>query len=293
MSSLLSFLSAIADEIVLKEGKTVRGTITKEDDKEVEIFVSGNMVLRIARDKIKEVLRPKKEGVKKIQVQTVPGSPPAPTINPTEAIPPTGPPPVAPIQPQLFSFDGKPVNLSDQKGNARLFFTVRRRTYPVRGLNLKEVSKEISDLESGKGFRVGYKRDPSKTVLVSSWEGRAMAAEGRMRWEDFILQATMTVSLPQWVTVKTPSAEAIDEWNTFAFQIERHDQGHVEIYENALKSLADLMGQLTAPDEMTLRLESEKLYQEGRQRMEKQQQGYDRRQKSKPSSPLSIPPQKT
>ena len=46
-----------ADEIILKEGKTLAGRITKEDDQEYTLLMGSNMVLRVAKSKVRKVVR--------------------------------------------------------------------------------------------------------------------------------------------------------------------------------------------------------------------------------------------
>ncbi len=48
---------ARADELVLQDGKTLKGTITKEDAHEFTILLGSNMVLRVAKDKVTKAVR--------------------------------------------------------------------------------------------------------------------------------------------------------------------------------------------------------------------------------------------
>ena len=56
--SLLFLAGALqADEIILKEGRTLQGTITAEDDHEYTLYMASKMFLRVDKTKVSKVVR--------------------------------------------------------------------------------------------------------------------------------------------------------------------------------------------------------------------------------------------
>jgi predicted secreted Zn-dependent protease len=167
----------------------------------------------------------------------------------------------------------------EEKGGVTLAETVHTETYAVKGADFAHVSEAIFSRDFGKGFLGKGGRAASRTQLESSWSGRPKAGQGK--WESVVIQATMTVTWPEWAAPDTASAETVKAWNEFLSELEEHDQGHVNIYHDALVSLGEALMNLSSADEAALKKESALLVKDALDRADKQQAGHDRRMKEK------------
>lgn len=165
---LLSPCDVFADRIVLKEGKTLTGKITSEDDQEVMIKLGGNMFLRVEKSKISTIVRTQPKQPQSSPLIIMEKKEPKPSVRKVS---------------EGSSFS------RDQKG----------------GLTIEETSTVRISSVTIEALAEAKERS-SQCFMVSRWDG-AMNRDGIFKWNTLLLQATMTVTYPHW-TVDVSSAEA-------------------------------------------------------------------------------------
>lgn len=287
LSVLLSLVpaTAIADELILHEGKTLHGKIVSEDAEEIMIRLANNMFLKVDKSKIKKIVRQEQPKRPTITMQTIQTS--TATAVKTAPAQATAPAPDKPAPPPVVVMSKSgPKNIpasstskQQDKFGATFFETFHVQTYPVGGKNFAEVRNNIMAREGGKGILEKGRRMPSETKLVFTWDGKTKAEGGKTKWASLVITATTTTKLPEWKAPPSLDEASVKEWDTFITGLEEHDKGHADLYQSGLYSLADSLTKLEAANENALRATSKTVMTEWRARIEKQQDGHDRRQK--------------
>jgi len=256
-----------AAKVVLKEGKVLHGKITDESEEEITLRIGPNMYLRIERNNIKEIIGAKRKPAvtSKTQPKSKPKAKPAASSGEakTSLI-------------QLVSKTKKRVN---KKDNITIYESVIYKTYEVSGKTLEKVAMEIFDRTSGKGFPDGRRREASQTLMESSFGGKVITENGKSRWGEVVVWATMTVTGPFWKAPKKVSRDTRAGWNAFIKGVKKHDLGHMDIYFRAIIEVGESAAALRMDNEKSLRENSAQIHSTLKNRAQKRQKGFDRRNK--------------
>lgn len=259
---------ARADEILLKEGKTLYGTITQETDTELTVRLANNMYLRVARSKVVSIakdpkpvrttyrmpLKQPQPGVKKSTATT---TAPVSIVKSTQSAPTIAPTPG--LRQARASVERKAVD----KKPVRIVIDTVVSTYAVSGKTAGEAVKK-STLDKA-GWR-------------PNWFGTSAKDGTFYKWKEAVVVATVTVSYPFWKEGAAPSlnpAEA-DAWTAFLSGLVAEQEGRSTIYERALDSLAEELAQLNASSEAALKDESARRFDVMQKNAAKKLKGYDR-----------------
>lgn len=290
---LLSFLVAIAflvfpvssraDKVVLKEGKVLHGKITDENPSEITIKLGPNMFLRVDRNKIKKIIRKKKkkENVRTVTMESIEkkekkkakedaGSAKDPVKEQKTVSPPKK-------KDTLLNIEPGDVVRVNKKDNITLFETLVYKTYKVTGKKYEQVSDQIFNRESGKGFKQGRSRVPGKAVFKASWNGVSQKEGDAVRWAEISLYSTATATVPYWQTSKKVSPQNEKLWNELITKVKKNSLGRVEIYLRAVISAGEALSALREKDETTLRETSKALFSRKIRQAEKRKKGFNRR----------------
>lgn len=279
----------IADEVVLHEGKVIKGTIMSDDRNEVAIRLANNMFLRVDRSKIKEIHREDKKPARRtvtMEMLNVSSAPVAPSLVKSSAAKPASTVPPASAAPVVSASDPKNIKpetttTRKEKGNGPGVETYRVETYVVNGKTFEEVEDSILTRVGGKGPLQDGKRMPSSTTLNFEWDGKPRIDAGRTKWSSIVILSTITVLYPEWKAPATVEQTSVAAWDAFIADLRQHDAGHVEIYRSGLRSLNDTLMNIDAPNEEALRTKSKTVVTEWRSRIEKRQEGHDRHAREK------------
>ncbi len=268
-----------ADEIVLQDGKTMKGKIVGETKETLTIQSGKSMVFTIDKSKIKKVNRtetkPKGPTItledvtkKKVAPSTAAPSMSLPTSAKNENSQPI-PSPIYNLQEdvKMRRTGNKEISLEER------FVT---RNYKVKGSTQSQIAREIYDADNGKGFLGEKGRLASKTQMTMAWTGK-MGREGKLfKWETLTIQSTMTATFPFWEAPPKPNPELAKTWTEFLKAVETHTEGELKIYSNALASFGQGVNQLRSSSEIELKKESYLLQKQVLDRVEKQKAGFNR-----------------
>ncbi len=249
--------NAAADELVLKEGKTLSGKITGEDARQYTILLGSNMVLRVDKNKVVKVVRtappakPARPTIRTSDVAAIKTSTKTSTT-PTASTPSTPAAPVVSNIPALQVKSGVETT-STANGNVKVEKSVVTSTVAVRG------------------------PEPSviKTSWAVAWTGEAEGGQ----WKWAVVRATITNVMPRWEAPAKAEPKTVEAWNNFLSKAGVHSAGKTGIYSQSIESFAAELAQLRSKDEATLRQESKQLFEAMKARAAKQQEGHERRTK--------------
>jgi predicted secreted Zn-dependent protease len=279
-----------ADELLLKEGKTLTGKIVKEDEVEYTIRLSHNMYLRVEKTKVVKVTKDQPESeatpltqttVKKaVTVSTTSATTAAtatPTPSSTAAVP--NPSPVA----SAAKIPDSEIRTKDRTNHGfKISEQVINKIYTVRGDTMDAIKSDILDSEKGKGVKVGNKREASGSEWITAWNGASATEEGKFKWKSGVVVATITVTLPSWKAADNANPETIKAWNDYFASVNGMEEGRAKIYSQALDNFCESLVQLRESSEDNLKKESNKLYEQMKSQVENRQQGYLRRLQFRP-----------
>ncbi len=279
-----------ADELVLHEGKIIKGKIVNEDASEIMIRLANNMFLRVDKKKIKDIVRDEKPPARAtVTMQSVNASSTTAVSTASVPSPVIMTKPAAPAAP-LISKTG-PKNISPEsatvrkeKGSGASVETKTVETYAVSGKTFAEVKHAIFNRDSGKGFLEKGGRMASQTKLALSWDGTVRADAGKTKWAGLVFASTLTMTFPEWKAPSAVNESSVREWDAFIDELRAHDEGHVDIYRAELRALSETLSNLEAASETDLREKSKTIVKEWRARAEKRQDGYDRRTSARRST---------
>lgn len=260
-------VNAAADELILKEGKTLQGRITHEDAREYTIMLGSNMVLRVDKSKVAKVVR-----------SAPPPAPTRPILRSSDLV----------VQKSTAAPVSKPVG--DQVGSTVKSSTaaVVKKSAPAAlqpAAAIESSSAKIENVRIEKTLVTSTVSargpDPAavQTSWLADWEGEAQSESGQHKWKWAVVRATITTALPRWNVPLKAAPEAVEAWNTFLPKAGAYAAGRLEIYSQSMDSFASELVPLRAKDEAELRKESEQLFQEMKNSVEKKLQGHDRRTK--------------
>jgi predicted secreted Zn-dependent protease len=209
------------------------------------------------------VVHPKKVPTPQVSTAPVAGNDAGPVRNPGEGF-------------KVFNYE---------KPEYRINEILWTKPYVVKGETFEEIRKNCIDHRQADGNKRAPMNDVSEVALKVAWAGKPATEEGKSKWTAVVLASTISVNTPLWAAPKKASPGTAAQWNSFATRQAEHDKGHVSIYENTLTALAESLVHIRAEDAPSLRTESDDLVRQILERTEKQQQGYDRRQRLKPVEP--------
>lgn len=239
-----------ADQVVLKEGKTIHGTITQEDANEVSIKTGSNMYLRIDKSKVREIKRGPKTAPARPSVRMDQLTPAATVAAPAPSTP-TAATPAAPAmkteKPELLHMKAVSRTTSRKEGGVQIFDTLSHQLYEVKAAKFSEAKKAVSHTD---------------------WT---------VTWKDGVLRSTISVRAPDWVPAVKPSDEDILAWNQFIKEKGDYEAGRVKIYQETVNSLAGRLDQMVPQNDKSLQAESEGLVKKAQEQADKRIQGYMRR----------------
>lgn len=275
---LLWFLAPFSraeDKVILKEGKVIHGRIIDETPDEITVKFRSTMVLRIAREKISEIVREKKKApanilrmqdLKKKPEEKKQEKPPAPDVRKTAVK------------------NAKPGTKSrvSKKGSISVQETVRQDVYDVAGTKFQDVYRSITDRRNGKGFPGRRYRRAVSSDLHFSMNGTPRKEGNQFRWESVVLVATITIRRPRWNHPKNPPVEDVNQWNAYYDEIERDVQNRIDVYVRSLFGSAERIDALRLPGEAELRKRSDEIVREEHLQAEKRIRGYRRRHRIVP-----------
>lgn len=273
---VFSGLPVFADEIILKEGRTLQGTITGETDQEYTLYMASKMFLRIDKTKVSKVIRttqPKKSrptvrtdslGQKPVGTSTAPASaakPSAPAVLEAEQVK-TG------VQFQMT-----------KKEQATVEKTIATKTYTVVGSTMSEIKSDIFDKKQGKGFLVDRERSATQTRWQLSWDGAAEKEGTQMKWKWAVVRATITTTFPAWKVPPKPDSGVVSAWNDFLNKNAAYVAGESEIIGNSIDKFAEELALIRSESEPALRQQSQVLCNTMKEQTHKKGSGYQRRMK--------------
>jgi predicted secreted Zn-dependent protease len=286
------------DELVLHEGKIIKGKILKEEKTEVMIRLANNMFLRVDKSKIREIHRDDRGPVRRtVTMETIKASS-------TTAKSPAAAQPVveqkAPVNVPVLAKTG-PMNVKPdttvmrkEKGDGAGIETVRVQTYVVTGKTFDEVEGNIMSRDYGKGPLKDGHRMASLTTLDFSWDGKPRIDAGKTKWAGVVMTSTITILYPEWKAPAAVDEASVNEWNAFIADLQDHDKGHLDIYRSEMRLLNETLSNLDAANEDALRSKSKAVVSEWRERVERRQDGHDRRDRAsaKASAGKTLAPKK-
>ena len=130
----------------------------------------------------------------------------------------------------LFISDPSPLSL----------LSVTNQTYEVTGSSIEEVENDIFDPEDGKGPEKDGTRYAGKAEWTFNfkWEHEGTNEETG----DLVIHITdftwgCTVTLPHWDPPEGTDQGDVDAWNEFLEELDRHEQGHVDIANDGLAAV--------------------------------------------------------
>lgn len=263
-----------ADEIILNDGNTLTGTITKEDASEYTIRLRKNMYLRVEKESVSRVIRSEKKKEEPNVIRLLP--PPAKSTSPAAPVKSTAP------APAVMNIVEAARGQERINKNVRISETIIYKTYEVPGESLEEIKDHILDRANGKGVKVGPERVISNISWEPIWSGETGRGARGAKWNAAVIRATITVILPEWKAPDEPNNETVIDWNKFIEDTEAYERGRIRIYGSALDSFSEALQGLRTPSEKELKLESDKLFDQMKVRAQKRQQGYVRRSTERP-----------
>jgi len=261
-----------ADKLILNEGKTLHGKITKETKTEIMFELGGNMYIRVEKSKIKKIVRSKRPK-KPRNIVTLESIQKSTTTK--KAIQGTKTSEEKTI-PLIQIKAGKTLNRR-QVRNAEIFETLIHKSYKVKGRKISAVKKGIFERRKGVGFAIKGGREASTVVMKAKWTGEPSKVAGEYNWKSLVIRSTFVVTAPLWKSPKSPPPKAVEGWNQFIQDLIKHDEGHLDLYRRSLDGFAKSLNNLRAPEAEQLQAESTRLFQTFQSRAGKQQNGHDRR----------------
>ncbi|MBV9080038.1 MAG: DUF922 domain-containing protein [Elusimicrobia bacterium] len=289
LSVLLLAAAARADEIVLKSGKTISGTITGETEQSYRIRVGPSMALEVMKKDIARVDWPEREkaakkaalpaknagtanGAAAVATSSAPagGSPapvparvPAPAAATSSALSAAAPP-RPPLAADTVSSETAKVGVA----------TI------IKTISIDHYNVDAKDVETAKRIALerGYHAPDGPRASYTEWSGtwKGNAAKGGRNWASMEIDVAVTITLPQW-TVKRKSDEEWASWNSFVNQQMDVENQHKKIIADAVKSFALSATNLTAVDENKLRDRTNALFNQTKSTIDKRRQGFERR----------------
>ncbi len=238
-----------ADQVVLKEGKILNGTITDETPEKITIDLGAHMVLHVNKSEIKSILRDPKPV----------SHPPFGLNDAVKKTPKTPLPQPSPVNNITEGSQTKEI----KKENIVFFETVNYTGYPTSG-------------------PVGLNAHPANLRFDCFWEGKIGKEGNEFKWTSLILRSTTSVSAPRWDPMKPPEPELFKSWNDLVASLQTHTQGHIDIYSDTANAIGSGLISLQATSEADLNAKSKALVKEALARAEKKQRGYDRRENTRP-----------
>jgi hypothetical protein len=226
-----------ADQIVLKEGKILTGTITEESADELTILLAKKMILRVSKENVRSFSRSPKEiesPKSKLPLRAVVTS--TPLFNPPESS-------------ALNTLDHGPLQIKT---------TIQTLRAP-----LPSADPIFSNL--------------SGTVSFSGrWTGVPVTEDAAVRWNSLLIESTSTKTLPFWNPDQV-SEEDVKSWNKSIPELDRHLNSQMDIYSDMALAAGESLLSLKASTEAELQLKSEHVWAEFLVRAEKKKQGSIRR----------------
>jgi hypothetical protein len=235
-----------ADEILLREGKTLHGKITHEDANEVMIRTAPTMYLRIERSKISKITRSPQTGPTNT-VRTVTVTPAAvnkSTAAVSKSTTPVNPPTVKPAVAAVAPEAPKPI---PAKAGVTFAETINKQSVAVP--NITAWSPKLS-----------------KPALELSWLGASEKDASNFKWKSLVLTSTITLMTPTSPSL-TPADQAV---------VDKQNQGRVDIYHSIIESLSQALMSLRSESEAKLKETSQILVDSSLARAEIRQRGYSR-----------------
>jgi hypothetical protein len=235
---------AAADELLLKEGKTIYGIITQESSDEYTIRTGQNMYLRVRKQSVQSVKRADRGPARLIW---------KPAISSTTAAPPRDMPRVP--QNEIST-------LVKVKGAVEIDETSARQVYRVQGNTFADVKPSIRHPDAG-----GSKSlvEPSVT-FHASWFGNADNKDGQMVWVWAVVRSTVNASVPRWDYPTSVADADVATWNTFLEKADKRDAERAAIVRGELSRVAESIGALRCESASELRKRSNELFDSARSR---------------------------
>ncbi len=234
-----------ADELVLKEGKSIQGKITKEDADEYTILMGSQMYLRVAKEKVARVVRDTPAKPNKPIVRTPVASPKAVNVSTAVAAVPS-PSSNAPVA--ATAVKPSPAKATPSPGVvATPSISPAKVTEPPQ----QTVKKGVVTIEENVAAS-----KTGKTTLQTVWEGTPEKEANQTKWKAVILRATIA---------NDPTSP--------------HAKQEVDSLRSSLSSFAEELTALRANDEKTLRSETDRLLAVMQDHAKKRLQGLARREK--------------
>ncbi|OVE75431.1 hypothetical protein BVX98_07715 [bacterium F11] len=271
-----------ADKVTLKEGKVLHGRIISESEDEVMMILGTNMTLRVNKSKIKEINRKKKPKVKKNVVTMDDLKTPEEDKKKEENRKETK----GKLTKKKPSVDIARIHPGRQyrvieKRNVGIEETRQSVNYVVKGDSFQDIHDQIHSKEGGRGFLVSGGRTASQTKMKATWSANLTFEAERSRWVNIVIKATMTTTYPSWDPPPKVKDEEKGKWKKFLDDVVDHEKGHMDIFSRALAQAGESLEGLRCQNASELQKKSKQIFGESLRKAEKQQKGYDRRQRRK------------
>lgn len=248
---IFSFSFLWADEIHLKEGKILSGTITHESDEDYTIRLGKGMVLRV----------PKENAVKVVRTDSV--APPAANTYLTRPRPVETSTAVS-SRPALSNLKAEATTKEHTLHGYKIVEVTLIKPYVVSGATLSDIRRDITDRDTGKGIKVDRKREAS----YGQWQVSNQK-------DTKVIVSTLTVLMPQWKPSGTPSSATIGEWNMYLASLSAFEEGRAKIYTEELNGFAESAARAPSDSEI------KDLFEAMKTRAANRVQGYVRRSQYK------------
>ena len=140
-----------------------------------------------------------------------------------------------------------------------LEYTERRETYPVQGINRRELRSALRHAQAeGRDEGEG---SVARTAQDLSMRFELEPVEGGCRLKDLVVSLDVTIHLPEWTPKGAARKGLMDDWNSMRDALERHEEGHRDIaLDSARYLLAGLRELGVQPDCQGLRREAQKVF---------------------------------
>lgn len=165
------FFPLHADEIILKEGKTLSGTIVDEDEREYMMRLGENMFLKVEKSKVAKVTREKREKIQAIRLSD---------LQPKAAPSPLG---------VKSSSPSAPAKAAPKPSGAEPQITEKE------GVTYKEW--------------IGKK--PKAPPFQAGWSGDAGKEDGQARWKSLVVESTVSDKVEGHIEIYRQSLQAFGQ----------------------------------------------------------------------------------
>jgi hypothetical protein len=257
------FLSR-ADEVTLKQGKVLTGTIVQEDKDEIGITLGEGMFLRVDRSNIQSITRSSEDMAPSPVHKRDPFEPRSNT-GPTPKTKPTLAPPAGDVV-RSKKMAVEYIVISETIVEKKVFFAGKKMT-DARSAVLEALKETATEEVRSKALL---------SKFDCAWVGKSAPSGAGFGWRDMEIVSTMTFVQADWQPGLSPRRDETEAWDQLSAQLKLHDDKVLKNYEDTLQDVAQVMSTLQLPSGKELQTETDLLVKERISRADKKKRAIDR-----------------